>query len=822
MIRSALLILLTLLSLAGAGSVSASSMPGAWHIYPINGAFSRILETPSKVWYVSGGTLSSYDKEADETRTYLAGSELSSFGVRDIRYNPDGKYLAVAYDNSDIDLIYDNGNIVNLPDIKDATVTVERGINDMVFHDGVIYVATDFGIVAFDEARAEVRESGIYNGHPVKALCALADGLAIVPGPEADSTYPVLFNPWGERLNRYDRFEKMVGNVWGTLSWLTPSGGNGFNCLRFGRIYHLELRPGQTPAASATEPSTTTYGASYLIPDGEGGAYFHSSFGGDAIYRTSPDNSAPVKVCDLPESLSGCLFATIDGPDRSLWAGSEAGLGRYRISSEGKIDVLREPSVPAGSITFAEVSRIYPANQGFIISNLGQNRGYPIGEGDFFDKAVTADLIEPTDGTDVDITSLRPVVTTWNAPYTNHPTVTSPTYISQDPDYPERFYFASAVEGVYVIENGVEVAHFHGGNAPIPQNWLYNCSYAGIDHLGNLWVAQRTPDGVNSVEILPAAKRRLRDLSGLTASDWVVPGGRHTVNDRLVTPLVCTRSNVVFIFDTFNDSMFDIIGHGGDPADLSGQQYASWTTLTDTDGKSFVPERIFCGVEDRRGHVWFGTSEGVISVANPATALTSQFAVSRIKVPRNDGTNLADYLLSTSLCYDIAVDNSNRKWIATAESGLYLVSENGDEIIANYTSSNSPLPSNTVCSLYADPGSNLLYVGTMQGLFVLSTDSSPARPDFKQVLAYPNPLTPDYSGLVTITGLMDNSVVKITDSAMNLVYQTVSNGGMATWDGCNLNGQKVRSGVYYVVASSGSDSEGSSSGAVATRILVVN
>jgi flagellar hook assembly protein FlgD len=40
--------------------------------------------------------------------------------------------------------------------------------------------------------------------------------------------------------------------------------------------------------------------------------------------------------------------------------------------------------------------------------------------------------------------------------------------------------------------------------------------------------------------------------------------------------------------------------------------------------------------------------------------------------------------------------------------------------------------------------------------------------------------------------------VKVTDAAGNLVYKTTSNGGTAIWDGKNLSGEKVTSGVYLI------------------------
>lgn len=247
--------------------------------------------------------------------------------------------------------------------------------------------------------------------------------------------------------------------------------------------------------------------------------------------------------------------------------------------------------------------------------------------------------------------------------------------------------------------------------------------------------------------------------------------------------------------------------------------------VLDQDGKSFQPTQFTCLAEDQRGHVWMGTTSGVISITNPAKACDADFRINRIKVPRNDGSGLADYLLESDKIVAIAVDNSNRKWLGTEASGLFLVSENGDEIISHFTTDNSPLPSNTITALYADPTSSSIFIGTLAGLYEYSSTSGPAKADYSEAYAYPNPVTPDYSGWITIAGLMNSSLVKIVDSSMNLVYQTTSEGGTAMWDGCDISGSRVRSGVYYVLASTQTDSSSissSSTGDVVAKILIVN
>ena len=119
-----------------------------------------------------------------------------------------------------------------------------------------------------------------------------------------------------------------------------------------------------------------------------------------------------------------------------------------------------------------------------------------------------------------------------------------------------------------------------------------------------------------------------------------------------------------------------------------------------------------------------------------------------------------------------------------------------------------------------DPNSNSVFIGTDVGLVEYSSTTAPASADYSNVYAYPNPVRPEYTGWITIKGLMDNSLVKIADAAGNVFYSTVSEGGMVTWDGCNADGQRVKSGVYYVFASQ--NEEGGSSSSAVTKILVVN
>ena len=61
---------------------------------------------------------------------------------------------------------------------------------------------------------------------------------------------------------------------------------------------------------------------------------------------------------------------------------------------------------------------------------------------------------------------------------------------------------------------------------------------------------------------------------------------------------------------------------------------------------------------------------------------------------------------------------------------------------------------------------------------------------------------------------MRDTQIKITDISGNLVYETVSDGGQATWDLKTYNGKRVSTGVYIVFCAS---SDGTAS--VVTKCL---
>ena len=221
------------------------------------------------------------------------------------------------------------------------------------------------------------------------------------------------------------------------------------------------------------------------------------------------------------------------------------------------------------------------------------------------------------------------------------------------------------------------------------------------------------------------------------------------------------------------------------------------------DGTTCSLTGVYAIVEDKNQHIWIGCSEGVFEIEDPEMMFSaSGFTVNQPKVPRNDGTNYADYLLTGVTTSALAVDGGNRKWIGTMGGGLYLVSADGTEIISHFTTDDTPILSNNIFDLKIDDATGVLYIATDEGLCSYRTNvTAPISTLSKNnIKVYPNPVRPEYSGVVTISGIPKGAEVKVMTTGGQLVARGNAVGGSWQWDLTQQNtGQRVGAGLYYLM-----------------------
>lgn len=803
------LIIFSILSIFGVG---AQEWSGQWTIYPTVGSkYEKIIDTKSKVYFLNSASLYSYDKNTEETYFYNTSNKLSDSNIKTIYYNDQAKYLVVVYTNNSIDLIYDDGKYYCLPEIKDANISDDKTINDIAFGNGFFVVATNFGIVIYDDKKHEVKQSGNYRTS-IESVAVCGDNILIY------SAYRLFTAKITDRLNTINNFkhihnlntDRIIEISDNKLAWRDYNSGNLMLCdvdFDLNECYDkLTNYSVSSPPEKCKNGFYIKYSSNILLFDKEG------------------------KITDeinLNDVLSEATAGIYEGKS-SVWFGSSNGVANFDMSSSTPVILSDWHKPESGSCREVAYFYMSPDGERIYAGNLGPtiSRSYLphlSSGGDGLGVAQTTDVIENGKIKDVSLkeaSATSGIVAQSQKANNDKRMYGGVTRLAEDPLNSDTYYIGNGIEGLYVVKDGKEVWKFNVANTPFESYWETRVFDVNFDPQGNLWVGHaHATQGYPAYIVLPSSKLH-KGFDKIAKTDWKQPNLKDfSAFNKDFISLFCKKSNYAFFINSTSFKGFTVLDTKGTYDNFSDDKCYNINTIYDQDGNSLQPQYYYAMAEDSQGRVWLGTKQGIFYI-NAFSGIDDNTSVVRPKVPRNDGTNYADYLLDSDQINSIAVDPSNRKWIATDMSGVYLVSENGDKIINHFDTSNSPLPSNRVTAVACDPYSNMVYFGTMDGLLSYKSDSSPAKEDFSEIYAYPNPVRPDYTGWITIAGLMDNSLVKITDSAGNVLYQGKSEGGMLTWDGCNNAGERVRSGVYYVYASSAADVQ-NSTGAV-TKIMVIN
>ena len=365
--------------------------------------------------------------------------------------------------------------------------------------------------------------------------------------------------------------------------------------------------------------------------------------------------------------------------------------------------------------------------------------------------------------------------------------------------------FAGARNGLYEYQNGKFVKYYDTSNSPIEPFDGVNKEYQLVtgtkyDQAGNLFVLNSSAPTTALVkytngtftklshsELMKLNRGTLQNRSNAELSKIIIDskGKMWFVNNNWVLP-------ALYQYDTENDQIIayeSIVNQDG-------------TTISNING-------VRCIEEDLNQNMWIATNQGPFmlersEIENNGTTFT------QVKVPRNDGTNYADYLLSGIDILSIAIDKAGRKWFGTNNNGVYLISADNMTQVQHFTTDNSKLLSNNVTSIAINNTTGEVFFATDKGLCSYISDATEPNDEMTtdNVWAYPNPVEPGYTGNITITGLSLNADVKILTANGAIVNEGHSNGGTYVWDGCDKKGRRVASGVYMVATATNKGEKG--------------
>ena len=354
----------------------------------------------------------------------------------------------------------------------------------------------------------------------------------------------------------------------------------------------------------------------------------------------------------------------------------------------------------------------------------------------------------------------------------------------------------SGQTGVYVFKDGKFIKEYTNDNSLLQtaktvskNNKNYVIVSDGVfDDRGNYWC-------VNSV----SPSTSLLELTN--SGEWV----SHHSND-LMLSTGWSMDDMRSMFFSADGSLWFTNNYFRTPAlikyNTTTDGFYIYNNFINQDNTPLAVNAVHCAREDKENNIWVGTNTGLL-VLEKSTIDSGLDNFIQVKVPRNDGTDYADYLLGNLNITCIAIDGGNRKWIGTQGNGVYMISADNMEQVHHFTKENSPLLSDDILSLTINNKTGEVFFGTEYGLCSYISDAiEPAESmdNNDDVYAYPNPVDfNNYSGLITVTGLTYNADVKITNAAGFLIAEGRSNGGLFTWDGKDKKGNRVASGVYSVI-----------------------
>ena len=816
-------------------SADAASSSADWRLYnTFDDKTDNVFDTPTKTYFLVQGQyqearypdnadklcfLFCLDKETGEIRPYNTQNFLSGSLIRQANYNADKGYLLVVYDDQTIEFIYDDGSIRTMFDLKNFNTSYSKAIRSISFDPELdrVYLTTDFGYFAINDQKNEVALSGVY-GTPIDYMVRLNDKVLIVRDghlycDDVDSRHISIddFKPLPWRDGTSDAFNLISLSPSKCIVGRKASGNENYYILSWDAG---ESAP--TAAASGSYPSSTVsenkYGVLFMQPsqliqiDKETGTR-------TLIDRRPEDRAVPCGSWDLKDFY---------------FSKSRAGFYSCRLGEDSSWTVTSDVARPDAPAAFRSNALMYTPRHGMLVNTHGLDHNFSS------NNAQNPILLSGLSNGSWSMYGL---------PYLDPDSefrLVNPCGFVQDPDDPDVFYFGSLLNGLlrYNIADGSSLLHMTSstdkpsleGHVSVREPYAtwsnaFMLTYPRFDTQGNLVVGHTETQILNNYThelwIWPAANRKAS-----VSPEQFKPFVRLPLDDlpaaktMFVLPMTSQKArNMVACFPSTYGGPIVMYDHNGTIEETSDDRLVTMKDLKD-DGETVSYHTLQCAIEDpATGIVWVGTDNGIFTF-DPVEAFSNPNKVSLIKVSRNDGTSLADYLLSGISVNNISIDGQGRKWFSLSGGGLVCTSADGKTIIQEIDSENSMLPSDMVYASCYNPDNNSMMIATSAGLCEYYFTAQTNEAVVSDVRAYPNPVRHDYYGWVTIDGLEDDCIVKITDSAGNIVRELgPAVAGKVQWDVCGMDLNRVPSGVYFVLASSGS---GGGSYSEATKILVIN
>lgn len=721
---------------------------GQWSsIYSYN-EITDIVENGG-VFYV--GTQSgfyTYDRNTGEIEGYSKTSGMANPGVGKLAYDELTGTTIIAYQNSNIDLFKDQG-FFNIPSLYLSQASGNKEINAITTFNGIAYLSSGKGLIAVDLKKKEIKETVVFydNGIELVVNSAIILNGEIYVATTAGVYKTNLNNP---SIIYYGTWQKISDLNFGQMVVIDDKihAVNGKNVYLF----------------------TETMGFQTIYTHDKNIAKF---------YKVNTNKIGISGYDDLPNEPTNAVILNANGTvdktfdNRKIVQYFELG-GGINYYGEYKKGLFKdEPNTTINyipnSIQDYRSFDVYAYNGNLVIAHGGHKE------------------------------NLNPLKNTSTYTLYKNNRFESLNWVSNDYNFIDfirvvkseksgKLFAAAYGGGVsemtfdYGLTDHKEHLEPRKGELP-PKIYVYGLA---LDKEDNLWIVNSGTDKL--------LKIKTPDNQWYTSREIVNPltANMSLAEQSLVGDIIIDQNGFKWLIP-LNSGGIIVYDDKGTIENNSDDQY---TVLQHGVGRGNLPSnRVLCAAADLNNNIWVGTDNGIgiiycmNDLDDPCDA--------EIPVIQND--EHPGYFFQNVFVSAIAVDGGNRKWIGT-NVGLWLVSEDGRETIHQFTTSNSPLPSNNIKRINIDPITGEVYISTDQGLVRYRGTATQGRLEMEKPLEiYPNPVPANFSGLIAINGLAEQSDVRIVDMSGQLVYRTTANGGQAVWNGHDYLGKKAQSGVYLVL-----------------------
>jgi hypothetical protein len=725
----------------------------SWQGYFSYTQIKDISNSPTTIYAASENALFSKNTSTGIIKTSTTIDGLSGETITALYYSATSNKTIVGYQNGLLIVINEaDGSMLKVVDIvnKNLPTSIKR-INNFMEYGGIVYVATDFGIVQFNlttskfgdtyyigdnGAEIKVSQTAIYKGF---IYASTSSGIR-----RGDITNPNLID--------YKQWQQIAAGNWSGIAALET---DLYAVNAAGYVYKYDSASntfnGFLPLPEATTDFRTT--ANYFIITTSNSVY---------VYNKQMALQRQINRNQIPGGNSTFSCATI--VNDAIYIGTaENGLITTSL---------------LGAVNYENITPFGPSRNSVFSMQVTPTQLWAVyGDYDIYYNPYPLD--------DYGISKFT--TSGWSN-ITNDKVLgaKSMTRIAINPSNEKEVYASSFFSGLLKIENDIPTVLYNQTNSaleslilspPDPNYIDIRINGSAFDKSGDFWVTNSRV--VNGLKVLSAGgqwKSYSMDkiLVGSSSNDFGT-----MVIDKNGTKWMATSKNGVVGFNESSNT-FRKITFGPDQGNLPIQDVRAVAV-------------------DTKNQLWIGTTKGLRVLSNVGNfQIDNQLTTHSIIIMED---NLAQELLYEQFITDIEVDGANNKWIGTADAGVFMVSPDGQETKYHFTADNSPLPSNVINDICINSSTGEVFIATSKGLISFNGIATSAGENLNNVYIYPNPVRPEYEGTVKINGLLNKANVKITDVAGNLVYEATSEGGTLEWDTTAFGKYKVASGVYMIFVS---------------------